>query len=325
MLPLEGVYAAAGTPRRLGTQDINLGVMWDLIDFLNSHQVDGIVLLGSTGEFPHYSNSERMRLMGLAAKRSKTPVVINVSHSTLDGAVELAQAAAASGAAAVLLMPPYFFRYDLEQLRGFFRRFVAEAEIDIPILLYHIPLFTNPVPIELAQALLREGLAQGIKDSSGDNDYLAALVSAKQDNSFTLLLGNDAMYCQAQGISGVVSGIASAVPELLVGMKRAIAGNDVELITRLDARLQQFTSWIDKLPVPVSIKEAAAQRGLKLGPHAIPADDRTIVEFREWFKPWLAAVQRVKHVGWRLPPPWPAYGADIQPGAAGSNLLLYNR
>ena len=114
---LQGVYAAAVTPRRLGMQDINLGVMWDLIDFLCERRIQGLSLLGSTGEFIHYSNSERMRMMGLAPKRSRVPVLINVSHSNLDGSLELAQAAAASGAAGVLLMPPVFFRYTDDDVR----------------------------------------------------------------------------------------------------------------------------------------------------------------------------------------------------------------
>src|SRR3954447_27088639 len=167
-MPLpDGVYAAAVTPRRLGQQDINLGVMWDLIDFLTERKVDGIVLMGSTGEFVHFSNSERMRMMGLAPKRSRVPVLINVSHSTLDGAVELAQAAAASGAVGLLLMPPYFFRYSEDDLRAFYERFVSEAGVPIPVLLYHLPQFGNGIPCNLAVSLIREGVVQGIKDSSG--------------------------------------------------------------------------------------------------------------------------------------------------------------
>ncbi len=47
----DGVYAAAITPRRLGVQDINLGSMWELIDFLSDKRFSGIVLMGATGEF----------------------------------------------------------------------------------------------------------------------------------------------------------------------------------------------------------------------------------------------------------------------------------
>jgi hypothetical protein len=46
MTQIQGVYAAAITPRRLGMQDINLAATWDLFDFLVEHGVNGIVLLG---------------------------------------------------------------------------------------------------------------------------------------------------------------------------------------------------------------------------------------------------------------------------------------
>ena len=38
--------------------------------------VDGIVLMGSTGEFVHYTMEERQRLMPLAVKRSRVPILI---------------------------------------------------------------------------------------------------------------------------------------------------------------------------------------------------------------------------------------------------------
>src|SRR5688572_8384228 len=197
MPSITGVYAAAVTPRRLGAQDINLGVMWDIIDFLIQYGVDGIVLLGSTGEFVHYSNSERMRLVGLAPKRSRVPVIVNISHSTLDGAVELAQSAAASGAAAVLLMPPYFFRYNIDDAEAFFQQFSREADIDIPIFLYNIPAFTNPLPFSLCERLLRQGTVSGVKDSSGDSENYQRLAAVRQDKPFTFLMGADSLFVRA--------------------------------------------------------------------------------------------------------------------------------
>jgi dihydrodipicolinate synthase/N-acetylneuraminate lyase len=279
-------------------QDINLGVMWDVIDFLVQHGVDGIVLLGSTGEFVHYSSSERMRMVGLAPRRSRVPVLVNVSHSSLDGAVELAQAAAASGAAGVLLMPPYFFRYGAEDLTAFYEQFVREADIDIPILLYNIPCFTNPLPFPVAESLIRAGLVHGLKDSSGDSGTYEQFAGLRAEKPFTYLMGSDSLFVRARsesGIDGGVSGIASAVPELLVALNKAIGSKSQDLVTRLETRLQQFIAWTDRLAVPVCIKEAAAARGLKVGPHAIPArgePERAIADFREWFKPWLSEVQR---------------------------------
>lgn len=292
----QGVYAAAITPRRLGLQDINLGVMWELIDFLCERKVAGIALLGATGEFVHYSNSERMRVMGLAPKRSRVPMIVNVSHSNLDGAVELAEAAAASGAAGVLLMPPHFFRYTADDIRTFYSRFRQEADIPIPILMYNLPQFGNGIPVDLALSLLREGVVDGIKDSAGSWDDFSQLVAGRRDTTFTLMLGNDGLFTRgvSAGIEGVISGCACAVPELMVGLDKAVRRGDADVVTRLQGRLSEFLSWVDRFPTPVGIREAACLRGIPLGPNSSPASasqKAVLEEYRTWFRDWLRQIQ----------------------------------
>lgn len=298
MRALEGIIAAAVTPRRLGVQDINLGVLWELIDFLGSHKVDGIILLGSTGEFVHYSNAERMRTMGLAPKRSRVPVLFNVSHSTLDGAVELAQAAGASGAAGVLLMPPHYFHYSAVEIEDYYRLFAKEAELQIPAFIYNVPMSGNTVEFETAERLLRGGVVQGVKDSGGQWDSFEQLMNLRRELGFSLFTGDDRLYARAQRtreVNGGVSGVACAVPELMVALRRALSGPSPEVATRLEARLDQFIAWCGRMPVPVCIREAVSIRGFKLGPHAIPMSgsrEAIASEFREWFKAWLPEVQK---------------------------------
>jgi 4-hydroxy-tetrahydrodipicolinate synthase len=266
--------------------------MWDLIDFLVERNVDGIVLLGSTGEFVHFSTAERMRLIGLAPKRSRVPVLVNVSYSTLDGAIEMAQAAGAAGAAGLLLMPPYFFRYSQDSILAFFRQFAEDSGVDLPVLLYNIPQFTNPMTPETIETLLREGTVHGIKDSSGNSEGMTRLLALRQEIPFPLMAGNDGIFAQARaaGASGIVSGVASAMPELLVALNRAIARGSE---TTLPSRLAEFIERIDRLPAPIGIKEAAALRKLKVGPHAVPGSpemNAELASFREWFESWLPHV-----------------------------------
>jgi dihydrodipicolinate synthase/N-acetylneuraminate lyase len=195
-------------------------------------------------------------------------------------------------------MPPYFFRYGADDLLAFYEQFEREADIDVPILLYNIPCFTNPIPFNVSERLLTDGLAQGMKDSSGDAAGYEQLARLRAEKPFIYMMGSDSLFVRARsegGVDGGVSGCASAIPELLVALNRAIVNNSQEVVTRLETRLQQFIQWTDQLAVPVCVREAAAVRGLKLGPHSIPlrgAQERTIAQFREWFKPWLAEVQR---------------------------------
>jgi dihydrodipicolinate synthase/N-acetylneuraminate lyase len=292
-----GVYVAAVTPRRRGLHEIDLGATWELIDFLCSHKVDGIVFMGSTGEFVNFGVEERIRLVSLAAKRSRVPIWINVSHTTLDGAIELAEGASDSGAAGLLLMPPYYFRYDQDEILTFYRKYAETARVNVPTILYHIPVFNNGISLEVAAALLHDGTFAGIKDSSGDWETFSALKRLYDREPFLLMVGDDTLFAKgrAEGASGGISGVASAIPELLVALDRAVARCQTERIARLDTRLQEFIGWLRFFPVPVGVKEAAALRGIKCTEHAVPfssGQEAKREEFREWFKAWLPAVQK---------------------------------
>ena len=110
-----------------------------------------------------------------------------------------------------------------------------------------------------------------------------------------MLAGNDGIFARARaaGADGVVSGVACALPELLLALDAAIACGDAERAARLDARLHEFITWCDGFPTPVAIKVAVTLRGLKPGPSSIPLAPETkrgLEEFQEWFKTWLPDV-----------------------------------
>ncbi len=272
-----GVCAAAITPHRAEGHETDFGAMLDLIDFLTKGGVQAICLLGSTGEFLNIPFGDRIRLVHLGVKRSRVPIIAGVSHSTLDGAVELGSEAVGSGAAALLVMPPYFFRYGQDDIKEFYLRFREQIPKRMPVFLYNIPQFTNPIAFETARALFETGLFAGIKDSSGDASYFEQLIALKQHVPFTLLCGNDriAHWAAASGADGVVSGCACAIPEIVVSKK--------------DALLQEFLDRIEGFPVPVGVKVATGLRGNKTGPLAVPLDPAKAVnleEFKSWFKTW---------------------------------------
>lgn len=281
--------AAAITPRRPTGIGIDFGAALDLIEFLEAGGVEGITLLGSSGEFLHFAPEDRTRLVALAAKRSRVPVLANVSHSTLEGSVLLAREAVDAGAAGVLLMPPYYFRYSQEIIRAYCLEFVAQAKA--PVYLYNIPFFTNELELDTALELLSTGAFAGIKDSGGNWENFLALQRVAP-----VLVGSDTMYSRAcrAGAAGAISGVASAVPELMVAIDRgARAGRET---TALDAHLKEFLDRVFSFPLPIAIKEAVAIRGIPAGPHATPlgpVDGRRLDEFRAWFREWLPVVERL--------------------------------
>lgn len=292
-----GVYAALATPRRPESVEADAAVLLDYLDTVVGSGVDGIVLFGSTGEFVHFDVAERMRVLTLAIRRSRVPVLVNVSHSTLAGALDLAENAIDAEAAGVLLMPPYFYNYSDAQLLEFYQQFIRATGGKTRVYLYNLPSFTNAISGSLAVRLLGSGAFAGIKDSSGDWHLFETLRDLRARVPFTFLVGSESLYlrCRVAGADGIVSGIAAALPELLVAIDRAIRAHDGERANRLNARLQEFIGWVEKFPATVAIKQAAVARGWKLNHFPFSFDDDTqagLAGFHHWLRDWLPAVLR---------------------------------
>lgn len=294
--PASGVYAAILTPRGNDSTDANVAIFLDYIDKICQARVNGIVLFGSTGEFVHYDIGDRMRVVGLAVKRSRVPVLVNVSHSSLQGAVDLAEQAETAGASGLLLMPPYFYKYEDGEIAEFYRAFLGEAGPGIPVYLYNLPLYTNGLSAELAGSLLESGRFAGIKDSSGSVLSFESLVEWKRRGKFQALAGSESILADAMrmGADGIISGLAAAVPELLVAAFEAFTSGDVAQQQVCTTRIAEFLVWVNQFPASVAIKFAADARGWLPAQLAVPlgAGARARAkEFRAWFLEWLPGVR----------------------------------
>lgn len=288
----EGVYAALVTPRRPDTIEADTAAYLDYLDRVAAAGVDGFVFFGSTGEFVHFEVEERMRVVGLAAKRSRLPVLVNISHSTFSGARNLADHAMNAGASGLLLMPPHFYRYGEPEVEQFYREFRTAVDRSTPLFLYNLPQSTTPIPAAAMDRLLASGLFAGIKDSSGDWSQCERLLQLRARSPFLLFAGHESIYARAlqAGTDGVVSGIAAALPELPVAMKRAQQDGDMAGLQRLDRRLSELLDWLAQFPTTIALKEAAQARSFvrnTLSTPLHPATAEQLARFRSWFERWL--------------------------------------
>jgi 4-hydroxy-tetrahydrodipicolinate synthase len=297
-LELAGVLASAITPRRANSQDPEFSGLLDLLDFLAAGGVKGICLFGPTGEFFDYSFAERQRLVYLAVKRSRVPLLVGVSHSTLAGAIQLADEAIASGADGLVLMPAYFFRYSQREIEEFYLQFARETGDAVPLLMHNLPQATSKLELELVRRLIDTGRFAGIKDSSGDWPFFEQLLELRRTRPFAVLTGDDRNAAKAlrAGANGLISGSACAVPELVAGLAHAISSQDHARADALNARLLEFVEWADRFPFPVAIKRAVELRGQKSAPPLTPLAPETaqkLAEFSAWFAAWLPQTKKV--------------------------------
>src|SRR6185312_8354283 len=246
-LELKGVIASAITPRRDNIQDPDFSGLLDLLDFLAAGGVKGICLFGATGEFLNYSFAERQRLVYLGVKRSRVPILVDASHSTFEGAVQIAAEAIAAGADGLMLMPPYFFPYGQREIEEFYAQFAKEVGDAVPLLIHNFPEVTSRIEMGVMRRLIGTGRFAGINDSSGDPALLEQLLELRRERPFALFAGDDRTAARAlrAGADGVISGAACALPELMT----ALAKSPTE---ELNARVLEFVAWAERFPFPTA-------------------------------------------------------------------------
>jgi dihydrodipicolinate synthase/N-acetylneuraminate lyase len=282
----EGVQAAAITPRGNGGE-VDFGAGFELIDHLSKGGANGILLFGPAGEYPAFAPEERTRLIKLGVKRSRVPVLAGVGSATLDSSIDLAREAQFADAAALVLPPPFFFHYDQDDLRTYFRQFAAELGADPPILIYR----SNGLTTETVAELWATGKFGGVIDPSGDLDAIHRM----RAGGVPVLTADDSVAARA-GRCGIVSDAACAVPELPAALYRAVRAGKEEAIAELDRALQEFVRWSARFPEPTAVRLATSLRGLKTGSLAMPLSpekQKDLDAFRNWFQRWLPAVRKL--------------------------------
>jgi 4-hydroxy-tetrahydrodipicolinate synthase len=177
--PMKTLYwAATVTPcTRAGMFDP--GAMAAVMQWHKAQGADGVVVLGTSGEFASFSVAERKLITETAIKhRNGLNIIVGPGTSNSPETIDLAKHAEASGADGLLVIPPFYFNAPpVEGLTDYYKRLFDV--VGLPINLYHIPGTSEvPISIELLQNLAGYPQLAGIKDSSGSAEGYAAFVAA---------------------------------------------------------------------------------------------------------------------------------------------------
>ena len=284
---ISGVFAALLTPRD-SYGNVDLDSYRHQIFHLNRTALAGYAVNGATGEFPISTAKELEDLLN--ATREDAPdaqLLCGIGGGTLKSVLCHGRIAEAANVSAVLLPMPAFFPYRQDDLLSFVS--AVASDLDLPILLYNIPQFTSGLDIDTVLSLLeKHPNIVGIKDSSGSLEIVRTITAARLPRA--RLIGNDSALASALNekvCDGVISGVACALPELMLSLYTAIEGS--EQFQQAEKLLNEFISQISVLPTPWGLKVASALRGFSQETYPFPLSAQRqleIAELRNWFKSW---------------------------------------
>jgi 4-hydroxy-tetrahydrodipicolinate synthase len=227
-LPLRGIIPPVVTPL-LDDNELDEKGTENLINHILEGGVHGIFLLGTTGEATSLRYKVREKFVKLACRlvNKKVPVLVGITDTSFDGSVEMAHVCKDAGADMVVVAPPYYFPISQQEMRCYLDDLVPC--LPLPFLLYNMPSHTklhmSVKTVEHAKALG----ALGVKDSSGDMQYLLSLIDTFRDSpDFSIITGTEIFIPETilQGGHGAIAGGANMFPRLFVDYYRAAVEKD---------------------------------------------------------------------------------------------------
>jgi 4-hydroxy-tetrahydrodipicolinate synthase len=203
----------------------------DGIDALVAHTVDhldGMVVVGSCGEGPSLSLSERRRAVDafVTALDGRLPVIMGVAGTSLADVVDLVGEGARLGVAGFLVPPFFYFRNSAEALGAYYGE-VAKAT-DREVMVYDNPNATKtPMSVDVLARLAEDNPnINHIKVTDTDIAKVSAL--AERTDAVLLAGSDEVMHHQVlRGCAGAVT----AAPHVFPRVARAwfdAAGDEAE-------------------------------------------------------------------------------------------------
>ena len=242
MKRFEGLIPPMVTPlderRRLDKAGVK-----NMVKHLVDGGVDGIFLLGTTGEGPHLSYAIRRELVKETCRlvRGRVPVLVGVTETDLEDALAFARDCKAFGASGVVAAPPYYFKLTQTECVAWFTELADRSPL--PVIVYDMPAHTDTIiePATIAKLAAHKNIV-AMKDSSSVialfNKFRIALEPFK--DKFSLFMGPDEAMGEAVllGADGGVCTGANLWPRAFKEMYLAARAGDVEKVRRL----QRFTT-----------------------------------------------------------------------------------
>lgn len=222
---------------------IDFGANQKLIDFLIDSGVNGILILGTCGEFFAFTEQERREFVTFAVKavNHRVPLLVGTGHTDEREAARFTKFVGEAGADGALVVSPYYVALDDNALYHYY--YTVSHASDTPVLFYNFPDRTG---ISLNTPLVKRILKDcptivGVKDTINDYghtrtfltdirpDYPGFITFTGWDEYFLLNLLN--------GGNGIIGAYSNFTPSLYAKLYQAYQTGDMDLAAECQKKI----------------------------------------------------------------------------------------
>lgn len=239
--------------------------------------MDGILILGSIGEFFAIPMEEKRKMIEAAVSyiNKRVTLYVGTNCMILRDCIELSNYAVEKGADAVMVISPYYFNLPYDSIIHFYDQ--VAGNVNGPVFLYNFPDRTG---YDLSPRLILE-LARkhknivGIKDTVGTMGHTREIIRTvkKEFPDFQVFSGFDEFFAHnvLSGGDGCIAGLSNFVPQIASAFAEAARTDNLEKMSlcqqKIDSLMEIYSIGEQFIPM---IKEAMVQTGIDFNPVCAP-------------------------------------------------------
>lgn len=241
---LTGVVPPLVTPLT-SSYDVDTASLARLVQHQLSSGARGLFVLGTSGEGTFLTDDQRRQVLETTVSEvsGSVPVLAGVIDTSTNRVGEHLAAAMKARVDGVVATAPFYAATHPTEMERHFTR-IAELADGLPVFAYDIPsrIGGTKLPTDLLIKLGAAGVLAGVKDSSGQDNSLRALVLARETaalDDFVIMTGSELTVDSALnfGVDGVVPGLGNIDPAGYVRIFDAVSTGDLTLARAEQSRL----------------------------------------------------------------------------------------
>ena len=246
----QGVYPVLPTPLKNGRVDTD--AIQYFVDYF-SDKVQGLVVLGSGGEFIYLSEEEKKKIItaSLKSKRKNFQIIIGTGYTGTDETLNISKFAQDKGADGLLIALPTYHPLKFDMVYKHFE--TLSSKLEVRIIYYHFPEATHLYlkPSEVAKICDIDNIV-GIKESTLNLKEIKNHITLIKRQDFSVLAGSSFMFLSVLklGGCGVICPIPAIIPQEVVKLYEYFYQGNLRLCDEMEAKIFECLPILSSTTIP---------------------------------------------------------------------------
>ena len=253
-------------------QKIDFKATEEHIEKLIEAGVNGILFLGSIGEFFAMTSAEKKKLISFAVKtvNKRVPVLVGTGGTAAEDVIELSNFAGAEGADGAAVITPYFFQFNQQTLYNYYSHIAQNVDLDLYIYNFPARSGVNISPETVLELARDYDNIVGIKDTMDTISHTRELIQRVKiplKRDFAVYSGFDEYFLPnlLNGGDGLIGGLSNVAPGLFADFYSYYQKGDFNKIKELANKINLMMDiYSISDPFFPAIKKAVSLSGSNL-------------------------------------------------------------